>query len=240
MNLKDIITLCLLSVATASCGSRGEWRAETAGFQDTVIVKQKEVLDSPYTVDFYSKSYAYYWLAGKDTLNFTLHISEYKADTTFSLRVHHTEPVLFTTALEKVEECLPLIGEDFDVSKLASFGFMPPVYYLDLANMLSGEYEQEFGRKNITHKRLNQFLLQSGLNSQLNVFFNPLHKKVKRYWLEKFHLIDKESYKGYLPDINLSAYPDFTLNVHMGMWVDLEDVCTGQSGAKSFTAIDAE
>jgi hypothetical protein len=170
----------------------------------------------------YSKSYSYYWLAGKDTLNLRLNVTEYKEDTTFLLRIYHRKPILFTAVLEKITECFPLIAEDFNPSKLTSLHFKEPVFYLDLAQTLSNEYEQEFGRKNISHEKLNQFLLQSSLTSQLNHFLNPLHKKVKDYGLEKFHIIDKEIYKEYLPNVDLTEYPEFTFNAHTGIVVKLE------------------
>ena len=117
--------------------------------------------------------------------------------------------------------CLPLIEEDFDVLKLKHIHFNPPIYYLDLTKTLSSEYDQKFGRKNISYERFIQFLLQSSLNSQLNEFCNPLNKKVKHYGFEKFFLIDKKYYEGYLPNTDFTEYPEFTFNAHTGISVSL-------------------
>jgi len=224
---KITIILSVFVLVLSGCGQTKKKQAETTtdtiDIQDTIVVKQRNVLDKSYQIGFYSKSYSYYWLVGTDTLDFRLGITEYEKDTTFSLRVFHKEPILFTTVLAKVEECFSLIKEDFNFSKLTSFGFMPPVYYLDLAKTLSSEYEQEFGRKNISYDKLDQFLLKSSLTTQLNHFFYPLNKKVKRYGLEKFHLIDKENYKEYLPNVDFTEYPEFTLNAHIGIFVSLEN-----------------
>jgi hypothetical protein len=211
----------------SGCGQQTKKKTETTegtvDTQDTIIVKQRNILDKSYQIGFYSKSYSYYWLVGTDTLDFRIGITEYEKDTTFSLRVFHKEPMLFTTVLEKVKECFLLIEEDFNLSKLTLFGFMPPVYYLDLAKKMSSEYEQEFGRRHISYDKLDQFLSKSSLNTQLYHFFNPLNKKIRRYGLEKFHLIYKENYKEYLPNVDFTEYPEFTLNAHTGIFVSLEN-----------------
>ena len=100
---------------------------------------------------------------------------------------------------------------------------MEPIFYLDLAKKLSSEYEQEFRRKNIDYRKLNEFLLKSNLNTQLNHFLNPLNKKVKRYGMEKFHLVNKEDYKNYWPNVDLKEYPEFTLHGYTGVFVGLEN-----------------
>ena len=220
---KITIILSVLMLVLSGCGQTTKKQTETIDIQDTIIVKQRNLFNQSWQTDFYSKSYSYYWLVGKDTLDFKIDITEYKRDTTCSLHVFHKEPILFTVVLAKVEECFTLIEEDFNLSKLTSFGFMPPVFYLDLAKKLSSEYEQEFGRKNISYDKLDQFLLKSSLNTQLNHFFIPLNKKVRRYGLEKFHLIDKENYKEYLPNVDFTEYPEFTLNAHIGIFVSLEN-----------------
>jgi len=215
---KILIILGLLAVFISACKQnnakkQSETTNDTQFIQDTVVVKQKNA----------SKSYSYYWLAGKDTLDFSLYITEYEKDSTFSLRVFHKEPMLFTAVLEKIEECFFSIEEDFYLSKLISFNFMAPIYYSDLAKKLSNEYEQEFGRKNIDYAKLNNFLLTSSLTSQLNHFLNSLNKKVKSYGLEKFFLIEKTHYVHYLPNVDFTEYPEFTFNAHTGIFVSLEN-----------------
>jgi len=222
-------TLIILSLLTVLIGACKQNKAEkqsattsdTQFIQDTVVVKQINAL--PTWAAHYSKSYSYYWLAGKDTLDFVLHVTEYEKDSTFSLRVFHKEPMLFTAVLEKIEECFSLIEEDFELSKAASFNFMAPIYYLDLAKKLSSEYEQEFGQKTIDYAKFNNFLLASSLTSQLNHFLNPLNKKVKRYGLEKNFLIEKNHYEHYLPNVDFTEYPEFTFNALSGMFVGLEN-----------------
>ena len=225
-----IITLGIVAVVVSACGrtkKQMETISNTQVIQDTLVVKQRNDLNK-YQIGFYSKSYSYYWLVRKDTLDFILNATEYEKDNTLHINIFHKKPILFATVLEKIEACLPLIKEDFNVSKLNSIYFKEPLYYLDLAKKLSSEYEQEFGRKNISYEKLNQFLLKSSLNEQLNSFLNPLNKRVKRYGIEKFHLMDKKYYESYLyhnerlSDINLTEYPEFILN-GMGVYVQLEN-----------------
>ena len=188
--------------------------------QDPIIIKHKNKLDESYEVGFYSKSYSFYWLAGKDTLDFGLIASEHEKDSSLHLSIIHKKPTHFTTALIKVQDCLKLIQDDFYLSKFSSLYFRAPTYYVDLSKGLSKEYEQKFGRKNIGYHRLNKFLLGTTMNSQLNAFLKPFNKKVNRYGIEKFHLLNKEDYTSELPGTDLSDYPDFTLN-GMGLYVQL-------------------
>ena len=225
---KIVIILSVLAVIMGACRQNNVKKQsattnDTQFIQDTVVVKQRNALDNPTVGALYSKSYSYYWLAGKDTLDFFLSVTEYEKDSTLSLRVFHKEPMPFTVVLEKIEECFSLIEEDLDLTKLISFNFMAPVYYFDLAKKLSSEYEQEFGRRTIDYDRLNSFLLKSSLTSQLNHFLNPLNKKVKSYGLEKFFLMEKTHYAHYLPNVDFTEYPEFTFNAHTGIFVSLEN-----------------
>ena len=190
--------------------------------QDTIIVKQKQALNRSYEVGFLSKSHSYYWLVGKDTLDIVVNVREYSRDSTLHLSVHHKDPMLFASLLTKINECYPQIEKDFDLSKFNSFYFRQPIYYLDLANDLSTEYEQQFGQKSINYEKLNQFLLNSKLNKQLGNLVKPLHKKVKRYSIEKFHLMEKRHYVSYLQNVDLTEYPEFTIH-GMGLYAQLEN-----------------
>jgi hypothetical protein len=189
---------------------------------DTIIVKHKNDLNKSYEVGFLSKSYSYYWLVGNDTLDFSINAREYEKDSTLNLSIHHKEPIFFTTALTKINECLPSIRKDFNLTKVNSLYFRDPIYYFDLIKELSSEYEKQFGRKNISYQTLNQFLLKSNLNQQLENFANPLNKKVKWYSIEKFHLTDKKYFSDYLPNVDLTEYPEFTIN-GMGLYIQLEN-----------------
>ena len=214
-------TLTILSIFAIITGSYGQRQTTIINdgivIHDTVVIKCINVLNESLN-SIYSKSYSYYWLTGKDTLDFFLNVTEYKEDSSLHINVRHKEPIFFTVALEKINECLPLINEDFNIVKFSSIFFKEPVYYLDLAKKLSSEYEQEFGQKNINHKTLNHFLLKSSLTLQLNSFLNPLGKNVKRYGIEKFHLMTKKHYEQYLYDnerlsnIDFTEYPEFTVN----------------------------
>lgn len=229
MNVNKYIKLTFLLTITLgliSCIQETKSNNQAAknpdNIQDTIIVKQKHILNRSYEDGFISKSYSYYWIAGKDTLDFVVNAREYVEDSTLHISIHHKKPILSTTTLTKIDECLPLIKNDFYLSKLNSVYFREPIYYFDLAKELSTEYEQQFGQKNISYEKLNQFLLNSNLNKQLDNFVNPLEKKIKRYTIEKFHLTDKKYYGDYLPNVDITGYPEFAIN-GMGLYVQLED-----------------
>ena len=223
---KIVIILSIFALIASCCGQTTRKQAEVENdaqdIQDTLIFKREDVLNES-VARWYSKSYSYYWLVGKDTLDFKLRITESIGDGELRLRLSHKEPILFTDVLMKIDACLPLIKEDFDISKLTSINFKEPIFYLDLATKLSSEYEQEFGRKGVGYDKLLPFLLKSSMTSQLNHFLNPLNKKVRRCGFEKFQLLDKENYKEYLSDVDFTEYPEFTLNGYTGMDVILEN-----------------
>lgn len=185
-------------------------------------MKHKNDLNKSYEVGFYSKSYTYFWIIGTDTLDFALNATEHEKDSTLHLNVYHKDPILFTIALTKINECFPLIKEDFNTRKLSSLYFKDPVFYYDLTKELSTEYEQQFGRKTISYKKLNQFLLNSSLNTELNNFVRPFEKKIERYGIEKFQLMSKQHYGGFLPNVDIDKYPEFAIE-GMGLYVRLED-----------------
>lgn len=188
---------------------------------DTIIVKYKNELNNSYEVDFISKSYSYYWLVGNDTLDFSVNVSEYKEDSTLYLRIYHENPINFTTALTKINDCLPCIKEDFYLTKFKTLDFRDPIYYFDIVKEISIEYEKQYGQKIISYEKLNQFLLKSNLNKQIDNFVAQFDKKTKRYIIEKFQITDKKYIGNYMKKVNLTEYPEFVIN-GMGITIELE------------------
>jgi hypothetical protein len=145
---------------------------------------------------------------------------EYKGDSTFHLNVHHKRAILFATMLENLTEYLPIVKEDFEISRLNSISLESPMRYLDLSKVLSKEYELKFGKKIVSHEKLDQFLLHSTLNKKLDSFLIPFSKQAKSYSIEKFQLRDKKYFNAYLSETDLKDYPDLTLE-GMGVYVQL-------------------
>ena len=189
--------------------------------QDTIIVKHKNLIDKSYEVGFYSKSYSYFWIVGKDTLDFALSTQEYERDKSISINIFHRNPISMETTIKNTEKCLPVIKQDFNVEKLNYLYFTNSfIYYPDVVTKLSNEYEAKFGQKRIKYETLNKFLLNSIFTSKINEFLKPLNKKVVGYGIEKFNLINKESMKYQLPNTELKNYPEFSIN-GMGISVKL-------------------
>ena len=223
LKLTILFTIILIFNSCVQDGGKSNRETiKTTGNVDTIIVKHKAELSNYYDVSLYSKSYYYYWLVGNDTLDIVLSATENKKDSTLHIRVHHKKPILFTTTLIKISELYPIIKNEFNLSKLESIYFKEPIWYNDLSKELSIEYERQFGRINISYEKLNKFLLNSKLNLQLDSIVNPLNKRIKRYSIEKFHLLDKKYYGDYLPNVDLTEYPEFTIN-GMGLYVQLEN-----------------
>ena len=188
---------------------------------DTVLVKIENTIDVSLT-NFYSKSYTYHWISEKDTLDFRVGLKEYVRDSTISIRFYHNEPILFSDALDKLNDCLPLIEQDFEMNKLKSLYLKPPIFYKDLTTELSKNYEHQFGNKNIKYQKLNEFLMKSWLEKKVSGFLKQLDKTTGRYGIEKFHLLKKEYYDGYIPNTDLKDYPSFSIH-GMGVSVILNE-----------------
>lgn len=219
--MKEIIFAVMIILGLTSCKpkkNKAHDRVNSleAEIIDTIIIGNKNFLK-----DFYSKSYFYYWLTEKDTLDFSLGVNEWKSDSSVHITVHHKKPILFSKVLIYIRDCLPKIKEEFDLAKTSSLFFESPIYYKDLCIELSAEYEQKFGKKFISHKELNDFLIESSLNSKLDTLLVEMDKQINRYSIEKFHLLNKENYNYYLPDVDLKQYPDFSL-FGAGVYMELE------------------
>ena len=218
------LTLILtITFGLNSCNQAVEPNAqqEKSSQNDTIIVKHKNELNKSNEVGLITKSSTYYWLVRKDTLDFLIDTKENEKDSALDLYIYHNKPILFTTALNRINDCLKYIREDFSLSKLNSFYFKNPIFYYDLEKELSTEYDRAFGKKDISNDKLNQFLLNSELNKQLENFLSPLGKKTKQYSIEKFHFIERKNLSYYQPNADTTAFPEFIINGG-GMDVRLE------------------
>jgi len=215
----SIATLLFISFSFTSCNK--EVKPTNTG-DSTVLIKKTIELNG-YLSDFYSKAYSYHWVKDKDTLDFSVNIYERKKDSISTLSFVNTKPLLFDVVLSRMEQSFDMIQEDFDISKITTLYFKSPVYFLDLAQDLSSEYEQEFGKSIIDNQSLDKFLLKSSFTTQLNKILKPIHKKPKRYSIEKFDILYKENYHQFLHEVNLAEYPEFSLT-GTGVYVRLTNL----------------
>ena len=219
----SVILLVFISSCTENKKSNSDTAKSLQETKDTILVKQQNVLNDSYEIGFYSKSFSYYQVSGTDTIDFFMNVAEYEKDSTCSINIHHKKSLLFMTAVDRIHQSLPTIRDDFDITKLRYLFFESPIYYLDLTKGLMNEYEKKFGNKRINYQDLNEFLLSSSLNTRLNNFLHPLNKKVKRYGIEKFQLLEKKNFKSYLSDTDLTDYPEFAIG-GMGLSIQLENI----------------
>jgi hypothetical protein len=206
-----IIILTLLSCNNSKQTEKTAKSLEVT--QDTILVKIKNEIDKSYEIRFYSKSYTYCWTIGQDTLDFKIGVTEYVRDSSIQISAFNKNPILFTTILNKINECLPVIQEDFETENLNSLYFpKSPIFYKDLTTALSKDYESQFGQETISYKKLDEFLMNSWLEKQIGTFLDQFGKTTRRYGIEKFHLLDKEYYNEYIPSTDLSEYPVFSIH----------------------------
>jgi hypothetical protein len=214
--MKQIIPFIII-LTLLSCNNSKQTKDSTDSknaeiVQDTVLVKIENEIDQSYEIGPYSKSYTYCWIAGKDTLDLKIGLTEYVRDSTIQLRVFNRHTILFTETIEKINECLPLIRENFELANLQSLSFEPPILYKDLTTELSKDYKSQFGQRDIGYEELNAFLMNSWLQKRISKFLGQLNKTARRYRLEKFHLLDKEYYSEYIPNSDLNEYPEFSIH----------------------------
>lgn len=207
-----ILTLILLSCNNSKQTEETKDSSTAEITQDTVLVKIENELNKSYEIGFYSKSYTYCWTVGQDTLDFKIGLTEYVSNSSVQLRIFNRQPILFSTAIDKVNECLPLIRENFELENLSSLQLEPPILYKDLTTELSQDYQYQFGHKNIGYDKLNEFLMNSWLEQKIEKFLDQFGKTTKRYRIEKFHLLDKEYYSEYMPNSDLNEYPEFSIH----------------------------
>ncbi|UIR54673.1 hypothetical protein LZQ00_10335 [Sphingobacterium sp. SRCM116780] len=218
--IRTLVLICFLAIFYSCTEKKNTDKKEQVSSKiDTILVKKKNKLEG-FNEDYMTKSYSYYWVTVNDTADIVINAYERKEDNTLHLVVDQRKMVLFNSVIDKLNQSIPKIKEDFDWTKIGSIFLNAPVYYPDLANALSKEYEQKFGRKAISYEKLNQFLLQSSLNTQLNNFLNPFDKKTESYGIEKFHFLEKKDYSSIFSDSDLSVYPEFTLH-GMGIYVQI-------------------
>lgn len=216
--IMHIILFCNSMSVHAVCLMTNEHIHST---QDTLIVKGQR-FNNEFLSDS-SEQYYYYWVSEKnDTLDFKIRISESHYGGV-SLSVAHDYPILFSDVLNKIKLFIPMLKNDYDLSKLQLLDFRKPIYYIDLAHELSNRYYKEFGNKRVENKKLIQFLLNANITSRINSLLEDINNKnVRAYGFEKFRILTKEYYKDYLPNIDFSAYPDFVLDGYTGFSVFLQ------------------
>lgn len=215
------LLLIILTFSTmVSCTFSTKSKISSEIITDTVLIKIENKIDKSYEIGFYKKSFIYCWVTGNDTLDFKIGLTEHERDGSVNLRIFHQNPILFSDALAKINEGLPLIEQDFNLDNLRGLYFEVPIFYKDLSTELSKTYKMEFGAEHIKFQELNAFLKNSWLDKKLKIFLEPFNKTTKRYSVEKFHLLNKENYGNYIPNENLNDYPSFSIH-GIGISVDL-------------------
>ena len=179
---------------------------------DTLLIKIESKIDNSYEIDLYSRKVFYSWVSDKDTLDFSVGLTEYARDSTISIRFYHDEPILFSDALDKLNDCYLHMKEDFKMDRLNYLYLKPPIFYKDLNSELSKSYKSQFGTKNIKYQKLNEFLMESWLEERVSDFLKPYGKTTRRYGIEKFHLLEKDYYDEYIPDSDMNDYPSFSIH----------------------------
>ncbi|RYE31421.1 MAG: hypothetical protein EOP48_31490 [Sphingobacteriales bacterium] len=187
-------------------------RRSLSNESDTVIVKWINPLTKSYEVGFLSKAYSYLWVTGTDTLNFSVTVSQRVKDSSIDISIHHRSPLLFSEALKRLHNCMPYIRSDFDLSKLRSFHIETPLYYPDVARQTSREYEDKFGRREVSYANLSKFFLGSSFNKVIDGFLSPLGFKADDYFVEKFQLATHKSYEFQVQKLDPKDYPDFIID----------------------------
>lgn len=184
------------------------------GINDTVIVKHRN------EHSYYDNDFSYYWLTHKDTLDFNIKARQHVFDSinTVSLDINHRDPMLFKTAVKRIEECLKVIEEDFETANLSSLQFKSPIYYSEIAIDVSKDYVKKYGTKKVHNDQISDFLKGSQIHIPLEHVLNLSNKTVRRYFIEKFDLTKQKLDVDYKDEVPAEAA------IHgMAILVQLED-----------------
>lgn len=218
--LKPNIAIIIITTFLFSCHEKTK-KGDEQTFKNEQVFKKEIIKLDGYTKENYNKVYTYYWVA-KDTSDLKFTLYERKNDNTVLWTINHDRQINFSGLLDSMNNVMPEIRKDFDLYKINDLAFKQPLYYPDLNQSLTTSYQKRFGETPIDYPKLDRFLLSATITQQLNTFLNPLHKKVKSYSMEKFHLQGKEQFIKYYPHMNFDNYPDFTLS-GFGIYVNLEE-----------------
>lgn len=220
--LQHTLTIYSVTVLLFSCAEKSK--------KTTNSTFKKEIVERVgYTEEVYSKVYKYYWVT-KDTSDLKFYVYERKMDSTVLFASEHHKQIDFAVLLDSLSSAFAKINSDFDIYKIESLIFKQALYYPDLNQSLSHAYKEKYGEAPIDYLSLQKFLMSTTITAQLNAFLKPLNKKVKSYSIEKFHLLDKEQFSKFYPEMRFENYPDFTLS-GSGIHVDLENVIKNSSKA---------
>lgn len=162
---------------------------------DTIIVKKVNQIESYDSSTI--KSFSYFWITQKDTLDFKIRVREFVIDSTkshISIDIEHStmhsEKIFFSTALKHLKKCIPIIKQNFSLENLGSIQFEYPNAYKDFITNLPKEYKNKYGKKRITYLELNDFLKQSSIDIELKKMLLSLNKDTYKYSIEKFQVRD--------------------------------------------------
>lgn len=178
---------------------------------DTLLQKQESDTAKFASYDVF-KSIRYYAVAGMDTIGARIHVDQSKSDGKISIDFRHHKPISFDDLLHWFKKFLPLINNDFELSKLTYLHFDTPLFYKDISSELSAEYQKRYGKESINWELQVSLLMESSLRMKLDSLFSPYRRKVLRIDVEKFHLTKKEYYREYFPEENLSEYPEVAID----------------------------
>lgn len=188
---------------------------------DTLMVVEKservyeqEIYDLVQNVDYpILKTYTYYWVVGKDTLDFSINVSE-EGDGTiiYVYRFNksgdaYRKRMSIYFLLKKIKEIMPSLKEGkFDMNRLYAISFEDPSVFTDLSNELSNAY-QKYPKGSFHREKLNELMQNTKFHKELNHLLSPWDKKVAHYSIEKLHIIGRKQMQDNFIEIDTTKIP---------------------------------
>lgn len=206
---QSLVLICLLFFISCDKKSETISSTEPTEFKWKLTITDEELVG--YTKDVKNKAKWYYWVKDKDTSNFKFRLSESKVDSLVQIVVEVKSPTDFKICLDSLNAIFPLIEKDFKLDKLNDFFIDQTIYYPDLTKEITSEYKMQFGRKNISHEKINSLLMELPLIAKLNSIISKYNVKVSAFSIEKFGIIDKTNFRIYPENYDFSDYPDFSI-----------------------------
>ena len=170
INLTLIVTLTLICI---SCNQETKSNSQTSVSNDkidTIIVKHKKELNKSYEVGFLSQSYSYYWLVGKDTLDFSVNAREYQNVLTYLDFANQspTENNFITNdksdvQLYSTQADYQWKNEKWEVESGGKYSFVKTNSQLDFSDNENGELLYRADKSNVFDYKEHNFALYSSL-----------------------------------------------------------------------------
>jgi len=206
---QSLVLICLLFFIFCDKKNKTISPTEPTDFEWKLTITDEELVG--FTKEIKTKAKWYYWVKDKDTTNFKFRLSELKVDSLVQIVLEVKSPIEFKICLDSLNSIFLTVEKDFNLNKINDIYIGQTIYYPDLTKEFSNEYENQFGKKHISHEKINILLKKLPITEKLNSINSKYNVKVSTFGIEKFGIIEKKNFRIFPENYDFSDYPDFSI-----------------------------